>query len=112
MTEANSSFGGWCILELMGHRKYGGHVSETEIAGAQFLRLDVHNNSGQILTQYYSPSSVYCITPTSENIARRMGEAYIPAPVGRFDLPPAENEIPQQDTLFGEGAVEDYDEVG
>lgn len=34
-------FEGWAILELMGHRRLGGYVSEATVAGAGFLRIDV-----------------------------------------------------------------------
>ena len=41
MTEERKAFEGWAILELMGHRRLGGLVTEQEIAGAAFLRIDV-----------------------------------------------------------------------
>ena len=78
---------GWAIVELMGHRRLAGHVSEQEIAGAAFLRLDVHGDSGAV-TQFYSPGAVYCITPTTEEIARKLGAKSMPVPVSRFELEP------------------------
>ena len=81
------SFAGWAILELMGHRKLGGFVQEQEIAGQGFLRIDVFGPDEQpIATQLYSPSAVYCLTPTTEEIARLMGPRYRPAPVTAYDL--------------------------
>jgi hypothetical protein len=54
-------------LELLGHRRLVGLVSECEIAGNGFLRIDVMDTEGKFtVTQYYSPSSVYCLTPTTE----------------------------------------------
>ncbi len=38
---SEQTFEGWCILELMGHRKLAGLVAQQEIAGAAFLRIDV-----------------------------------------------------------------------
>jgi hypothetical protein len=32
----------WAIVELMGHRRLAGYVREVQLAGAGFLRLDVH----------------------------------------------------------------------
>ena len=78
---------GWAIVEFMGHRRLAGHVSEQEIAGAAFLRLDVHGDGGPV-TQFYSPGAVYCITPTTEEIARKLGAKSMPAPVSRFELEP------------------------
>ena len=42
MTETTEkTFEGWAIVELMGHRRLAGYVTETELAGAPMLRLDV-----------------------------------------------------------------------
>jgi hypothetical protein len=91
---------GWAIVELMGHRRLAAHVSEQEIAGTAFLRLDVHNTEDQapVVTQFYSPSAVYCITPTTEDIARKIGERSSPAPVSRFELEPPGREPWTEDT--------------
>jgi len=91
------TFKEWCVLELMGHRKLAGLVSEQEIAGHGFLRLDIHvpirfrpdgsEIPGHRSTQFYSPSSVYAITPVSEDTARAFAEGNQPAPVTRWELP-------------------------
>lgn len=57
MTEA---YEGWAILELMGHRRLGGQVSEVTQYGAAMLRLDVHGldaTKPAIATQYYKRES-------------------------------------------------------
>lgn len=41
MPEHQDKFDSWAILELMGHVRLAGRVSETMIAGAPMLRLDV-----------------------------------------------------------------------
>jgi hypothetical protein len=87
-------FEGWSILELMGHRRLAGYVTETEIAGAGMLRLDVpgengHGPRGTVATQFYSPASIYCLTPTTEEVARALAQRNQPQPVQRWELPPA-----------------------
>lgn len=53
-----------------------------------FLRLDVPSPKEQPqATQYYRPESVYCITPTTEELARRAARVWTPAPVSRYELP-------------------------
>ena len=80
-------FSEWAVLELMGHRRLAGRVTEEQIAGAGVLRLDVPGEGGQpAVTQYYSPSALYCITPTTEEIARKIAKANRPAPVHRYEL--------------------------
>ena len=61
-------FKGWVILELMGHRRLAGYVVEQEVAGAGMLRIDVFagQDEAAIATQFYSPSAVYCMTPSTE----------------------------------------------
>lgn len=91
---SESSFEGWVVLELMGHRRLSGWLSEEQIGGGSFLRLDVHKSRTEILaTQYYSPSAVYCITPTDEQTAFKVAAMAQPAPVHRWELPPAQEEV-------------------
>lgn len=60
---------GWAIVELMGHRERPGAVSEVEIAGGKFLRIDIPADGGEV-TEYYGATSIYSIRPVSEEIAR------------------------------------------
>lgn len=90
-------FAQWCILELMGHRRLAGYLTEHEIAGAALLRLDVPaqtvvtdgvtDTGGFASTQFYSPAAIYCITPTTEEIARAVAAQNTPEPVRRWELP-------------------------
>lgn len=89
MTE-DQIFAQWVVLELMGHRRLAGFLTEQEIAGNSFLRLDIPGQQGT--TQWYSPSAVYAITPTTEDIARAVAATSQPAPVQRWELPAARDE--------------------
>lgn len=90
MSEEQNGFEGWAIMELMGHRRLAGHVSEQEIAGAGMLRIDVYDGDGEqpYATQFYSPQALYALTPTTEEIARAMGRTGKPRPVRRYELEP------------------------
>ena len=89
MTET-PSFEGWAILELMGHRRLAGYVMEQVIAGAGMLRIDIPGQAKeQDVTQFYSPASVYCLTPSSEDVARRLASRINPAPVSAYELLPS-----------------------
>jgi hypothetical protein len=90
MATESPKFEGYCILELMGHRRLGGFVREQEIAGSGFLRIDVPGDGDAIVaTQFYPPSAVYCLTPTTEEIARAVATSNRPSPVHRWELPAA-----------------------
>ena len=88
MSEERAQFKSWCIIELMGHRRLAGLLSEQEIAGHGFLRLDVPGPDGAtVATEFYSPASVYGIHPVEERIARAVAVANRPEPVTRWELP-------------------------
>lgn len=78
----------WCLVELFGHQKIVGKVTEATMAGGAFLRVDVPSFNGEAaFTRFYGPSSIYSISPISEEIARGMIAQYRHEPVSRFDLP-------------------------
>ena len=86
---------GWAIVELMGHRTFGGRVSEVEMYGGKLLRLDVFDEEGAepALTQYYGSSAIYCITPSTEEAAREVGRRSLPRAA-----PPVLIEYPRGDS--------------
>lgn len=90
MPEAREAFKSWVILELLGHRRLSGLLTEQELGGTNFLRIDVFPGDSTIATatQFYSAAAVYCITPTTEAIARKLAANEQPAPVTEWDLRP------------------------
>lgn len=117
MTE-KSTFAEWVILELMGHRRLAGWLTEQEIGGQAFLRLDVFTGAPSqkldeaereepAATQFYSASAVYCITPTTEDLARRVAQGADPAPVKRWELPAP----PRERDDLGDQVVDDADDL-
>ncbi len=70
-TKDDAQAASWAIVELMGHRKLAGLVSEETKFGTAMLRIDVPA-IGDIaaFTQYYGGTSIYAMTPCSEQVAR------------------------------------------
>ena len=99
MSEKSKTFEEWCILELFGHRKLAGKVSEYTIGGAAFVRIDIPGSA----TQFYNPSAVYCITPTTEELARQFATLHTPEPVTRWELPDLVQEPEYEDAELEEG---------
>ncbi len=90
-----TGFEGWAVLELMGHRRLAGFVREATLAGGSFLRIDVPKDPGPgedepqwAATQFYPPSSVYCLTPCSEETARGVARKSQVEPVTEYDVKP------------------------
>lgn len=39
--EGSQPFESWALVELFGHQRIAGHVTEQQIGGCQFVRVDV-----------------------------------------------------------------------
>ncbi len=103
-------FSEWCIVEMLGHRKLAGLVTERVIAGKGFLQVQVPNKAGEMQTQLIPPESVYCITPTEAQICRKVAESCEPTTISKWDLrqllaPPKE----QQMTFYDHYDEDSYD---
>ena len=68
-------FAGYFIVEQLGHKRLAAYVQEVTIAGQGFLRLDVPGEGETIeATQFIPPSTIYCLTPVTEELARKMAK--------------------------------------
>lgn len=80
-------FESWAIVELMGHRKIAGLVTEKIVAGVPLLRIDVPAvGESKGLTQFYGAQSIYCMTPTTKEICERFAAMRQEAPVSVYEL--------------------------
>jgi len=83
------TFDTWAIIELFGHSKLAGRVSEQTLGGATFLRVDVPEVAGcPAFTRFYGASAVYAITPVDEETARQVVRALRPRPVHVYSIMP------------------------
>lgn len=86
--ETDVGFDHWCLVEIMGHNRYAGRVTEQTLAGSAMLRVEIPATSKQpAFSKFFNPSSVYSITPVDEAIARGLAEKIDHAPVVAYDLP-------------------------
>lgn len=75
-------------MELFGHQKIVGQVTEAALAGGAFLRVDVPGfNASPAFTRYFSPGAIYSINPITEAVARGLMDRYRNEPVSRYELP-------------------------
>ena len=68
---SENTFDTFAIVELFGHARIAGRVSEQVIAGQGFVRVDVPaNEQYPAFTRMYGTGAIYSITPVDESIAR------------------------------------------
>jgi hypothetical protein len=94
---SEGTFEGWAVLELMGHRKLSGKISEQAVGGGSMLRIDMYCGEEEkpTATQFYGVQSVYCLTPSTEELCRQYAAQCVPQPVARYELPaPCEPDNP------------------
>jgi hypothetical protein len=82
---------GGFIVEQLGHKRMAGQVKSVSIAGHGMLRIDMatpdKDGESKSLTQYIAPSTLYALTPTTEDLAKQFMQGRMPEPVSRYDLP-------------------------
>ena len=77
----------WAIIELFGHQRIAGKVSNQEIGGISFIRIDVpetEKNKG--FTKFYGGGAIYSITITNKITARIAAEHWQPEPFDHWSI--------------------------
>lgn len=94
----------WAIVELFGHTKIAGEISEQTMYGGTFCRIDVPGADGEAgFTRFYGPSAIYSITPVSEEIAGLAARSLSVRPVTIW--------IPQTQLALPEAETEDDEHI-
>lgn len=110
-------FGTWGIVDLMGHLRLAGYVTEEERFGAKCGRVDVPRKDDSTSTHYFGGSSLYLFTPTTEEIARTVAVRNEPAPVHPWELPQLKapettlNDLEDGGTMFDDDDDVDPSEI-
>lgn len=81
-----ASFDQWAVVELMGHVRLAGRLTEESHCGVALGRIDIPTSDVDFVTQYFGGGSIYRITPVSEEAARQVARNSQPAPIHRLEL--------------------------
>lgn len=73
MTEAVQPQEEWAIVEIMGHLRRAGRISEIERFGAKLLRVDVPAGD-TFVSEFFSGSAIYRLRYATEDVARAIAE--------------------------------------
>jgi hypothetical protein len=106
MSTKTEKFEEYAIVEMMGHRKIAGKITESEIGGSTLLRVDVLDPEGEFdRTEYIGVSSIYCLTIVKKEIAEAVARNYTPKPSFAYDLQTSVRALPAHEDF--EDADED-----
>lgn len=87
MNATTERFEAWAIVELFGHQKIAGRVTEQSIGGCHFLRVDVPDVNGRPgFTKLYTQGAIYGVTFVDETVATMAAASMRLEPVKAYDL--------------------------
>lgn len=82
-----TKFEQWCVIGLFGHQKLAGRVSELNLAGGNFLQVDVPETThSPAFTRIINPSAVYDINPVTKEVAEMYAENLQVKPIETWDI--------------------------
>ena len=88
MNTEREKFDQWCVVELFGHQRIAGRVTEQTIGGCAFVRVDVPAvGDNPAYTRLFGNGAIYAINPVTEEIARAAATSYRVVPVSPYDIP-------------------------
>lgn len=98
----------WACVEIFGHRKHYGRISEVERFGTKMLRVDVPTADAAPLfgeaeafeTFLYGGGSIFSLTPMTEEAARKWAEHDRPTPYQPLRQLPSPDHYDDDDPAF------------
>lgn len=86
-TGSPAAFESFACLELMGHRRRFGFVTDVEMFGARMCKIDVHEGDKVVATEFYGAASIYALRVMTR-------EAVVDATMPYRQLPPGSSGAP------------------
>lgn len=81
------SFKQWAIIELFGHQRIAGLVTEQSVGGCSFVRVDVpETKKAPAFTKLYGNGAIYGISFVTEDVARAAAQSIRSEPVSVYDI--------------------------
>ena len=75
------TFEEWAVVEIFGHDRYAGRVTEQTIGGCHFVRVDVpQTENAGAFTKLFGQGAIFSITPVTEEKARSAAERFRSTP--------------------------------
>lgn len=115
MNTTVEKFEEWAVVEIMGHKKFAGKVTEQAVGGASFVRIDVPEISlpaGDVLpafTKLFGAASIYCISPCTEDTARLFAASIRAEGFSRYEVPKLDLSTSRSHVVYEDDPDEHYD---
>lgn len=83
----------WAVVEIMGHKRFAGLVTESALGGASFVRIDVPEidlPTGDVLpafTKLFGAASIYSISPCTKESALAFAASIRAEGFSRYEVP-------------------------
>lgn len=92
MTDQVQAFEAWALVEIFGHSRLAGKVTEQSVGGCNFVRVDVPEVEARgvkipAFTQLLGEKSIFRLTLCTEETARKAAVAWQAAPFVAFEAP-------------------------
>lgn len=76
----------WAIVELFGHNRMAGKVTEQTVGGSSLVRVDVPDTEASpAFTRLLNVSAIYAINPVTEEVARGYAARLSVKPIEAWD---------------------------
>lgn len=102
-------FEAWGLVELMGHQRVAGRLSEQPLGGGNLLRVDIPNGE-TFCTAYYGASAIYAVHITDEAAARKLAGNLGARPPYAYELSQAVARIAPTAPVYEDESEEEHDD--
>ncbi|WP_454825349.1 hypothetical protein [Paraburkholderia xenovorans] len=101
ISEPPEKFDQWAIVEIFGHQRIAGRVTEQQVGGSSFVRVDVpaceateRERATQAFTKLYGQGAIYAISFVDEAAARMTARQLRVQPIDTWALRRALEDMP------------------
>lgn len=104
---SKETFETWALVELFGHNRIVGLVTEQAIGGASFIRVDVPGPDGATrYTRMFGAAAIYAINPVAKDVAVALAQRCDARPVQAYELPALPAPVEDGDPVENDEPIE------
>ena len=105
----SEKFEAWGIVELMGHQRVAGRLSEQALGGGNLLRVDIPDGD-TFRSTFYGASAIYAVHITDEAAARAAASQCARRPTYAYELAQAVKDSMPSARITSQAQYEDDDD--